>query len=250
MNNDNSIINYQKLLNVNIFKIPLFQIHIIGNAKSGKSKFLDFVINNSADLTYYKQTLGIDYRSASYLYYPNNTSINIFFSEYSGSFVDSIGGYNTECFNKFINEGVNYYNGINIDFKVINKDNNCCNSLICEKSICLYFLDPYTLLDLLLSFETTNNCIKTLLGIKIHDNLENNLNNERVKIIYVYNDNHYNKFENKTITRKLKNINTQINQAKNSSIYYINFQDYSTIYILMNIILAYTTEYIINNFKK
>jgi hypothetical protein len=204
-----------KFVKQNYFKYSHFDhslaitiIHIFGFS-SGKTKLLDFFLENDVDDAFITHTISTDYRIATFNWTKINKAFSYLFVEYSKNFIKSIGGLEGKCFNSFLNNGKDYH-GIILSFE---------NNEINKESILLYFIDMSLLMRLIYRYESTKNYFEQVFS-------KNN------QIIYIYN----------TTQSKSSYQQSLIDACKIENLFFIDFTDNNTIDKLLEYIFKLTND--------
>lgn len=194
----------------------VLNIILIGAKLTGKSKFLDILLEQKVNIVDYKPTLLIDYRPGTFNF--NNSIISLLFTEISSTYLDTVGGVNTEELRSLIKN-------ISLGHKQ-------------KRGIIFYFIDLSLLISLLSDLSSkVCSALREYLGISKEDIL-----------IFVYCENEFIKkllqadkeFDYKFIKDKIKNHKD--NEGKLKFIYYVDILDASTIRSLMIDIFSLINE--------
>ena len=184
-----------------------YKIKIIGNKQTGKTKFLDVIMEHEVDIVDYIPTLSIDHRIGSFN--DSEFKCTILFKEYGSSFIDMIGGENNHKYKELF---------------------NFTNSI----KIIVYFIDLAMLVKLQSdSYSTTEKQIRSSLSLSKNDIL-----------FYVYCENQF--VKEKASKDNSFNYNSIIKEVKgnHNNIYFIDFNLISTVnYFMTNLFRLCKNKY-------
>lgn len=176
-----------------------YKIKIVGNKQTGKTKFLDIIMEHQVDIADYIPTLSIDHRIGSFN--ESEFKCTILFKEYGASYIDLIGGEKSQKFKELFT----FTNSIKI---IVN------------------FIDLEMLVKLQSeSYSNTEKQIRTNLSLSKNDIL-----------LFVFCENHF--VKEKALKDKSFNYSSIIKQAKenNKNVFYIDFNLISTVnYFMTNL---------------